>query len=48
MFRCSNSLYGNMRTRKFSDVFQTSDAFVQKFQEIGFDLNVMQDGTNTL
>lgn len=43
-----NSLYGNYRTRKFTDIFPNVDTFITGYTNNGITTTISQDSAKTL
>ena len=48
MFNCCNSLYGNYRTRKFTEIYNTVDKFLNDYNTVGIPKTITEDTARTL
>ena len=45
---CDKSLYGNYRTRKFTDIWPDVESFIQDYENVGIPATVDDTKINTL
>ena len=48
MINCCNSLYGNYRTRKFTEIYDTVDKFLNDYNTVGIPTTITTDTARTL
>ena len=48
MLNCCNSVYGNFRTRKFTEIYDNVDKFINDYKTVGIPTTITEETARTL